>query len=264
MTSADPAAIYERELDASLDRIWENVLDWQHLPFLHSQSFTSVKMHSIDADGWHGEVGVPGVEGEVAEIDVRIDRSNLCYTTATVAGPGVGTSIVTQLFPRGPRQTGIRVEFYVPWAPAGTEDAIGDFYRTLYVQLWDQDQAMMAERQRVLDASTARAIDGVRSLSLGSMRDLAGRLPMVVELGDRRFRVVSMGGQLFAHDTLCPHLGGPLHETPLEGCEIVCPWHGYRFDVRTGQSTDGNNLRLRPAAVVEIDACSAEVRLRLP
>lgn len=263
---AVPAAVYERELDASLERIWENVLDWEHLPYLHSQAFTSVRMTSIDRDSWHGEVGLPGLSGATAEIDVQLDRERLFYTTRTVAGAGAGTEIVTHLFPRGPRRTAIRVDFHVPWAPAGTEAAVGEFYRNLYVQLWDQDEAMMQQRQRVVDAARSRgaAAGGETSVSLGRVRELASRLPLEVELGGRTFRVVSIDGRLFAHDTRCPHLGGPLGATALDGCEAVCPWHGYRFDVRSGESTDGRALRLGAAAAIEVSACDGEVRLRLP
>jgi nitrite reductase/ring-hydroxylating ferredoxin subunit len=172
------------------------------------------------------------------------------------------------MFPRSVHRTGIRVDFHMPWAPAGTEAAVGEFYTKLYVRLWDQDEAMMRERQRVLDAvaTNGHAADGrtETSVSLGRVHELASRLPLEVELGGRRFRVVSVDGQIFAHDTRCPHLGGPLAGHAVEGCEAVCPWHGYRFDVRTGLSSDGRTLRLARSAVVEIDACSGDVRLRLP
>lgn len=261
-----PAAVYERELDASVERIWENVLDWEHLPYLHSQSFTSVRMTSQDANHWCGEVGLPDSGGATVELDVRLDRPNLRYTTRTVSGTGAGTAIVTQMFPRTERRTGIRVEFFLPWAPAGAEAAIGEIYRNIYVTLWDQDEAMMRERQRVIDAAASRtaATTQERSVSLGRVRELASKLPMEVELGGRRFRVVSVGGRLHAHDTRCPHLGGPLNDGPIEGCELVCPWHGYRFDLATGRSSDGRCLRMAPPAVIEIDACGGEVSLRLP
>lgn len=281
-----PAAVYERELDASLERIWENVLDWEHLPHLHSQAFSSVRMMSEDADGWHGEVGIPGLSGATAEIDVRIDRLNLRYSTRTVSGAGAGTEIVTTLFPRDERRTGIRVEFFVPWAPPGTESATGEFYRTLYVGLWDQDQEMMLGRQREEDAvALATATEGavqVRSrsdtdaelclqigaagttVSLGRIRALASQLPLDVELAGRRFRVVGIDGKLHAYDTRCPHLGGPLAADPQNACEVVCAWHGYRFDVQSGGSPEGRPLRLFPKAVVEVRACDGEVWLRLP
>lgn len=262
--SPGPAAVYERELEVSLDRIWENVLDWEHLPHLHSQAFSSVHLLASDREGWRAEVGLAG-STDGADIDVRLDRAHRRYSTRTLGGAGAGTGIVTELFERAPGRTGIRVEFHLPWAPAHAAGAIGEYYRTLYDQLWDQDDAMMRERQRVIDSAGARSgIATGESVSIGRMRELAGRLPLEVTLGGRRFRVASIDGRLVAHDTRCPHLGGPLAERPLEGCEAVCPWHGYRFDVRSGRSSDGRSLRLAPAAVVEIDACEGEVRLRLP
>jgi nitrite reductase/ring-hydroxylating ferredoxin subunit len=263
-----PAAVYERELDASVERIWENVLDWEHLPYLHSQSFTSVRMTSQDANHWCGEVGLPDSGGATVELDVRLDRPNLRYTTRTVSGTGAGTAIVTQMYPRSEHRTAIRVEFFLPWAPAGAETAIGEVYRGIYVTLWDQDEAMMRERQRVIDLAATRmdaaGAEAMQSISLGRVRALASKLPLDVELGGRRFRVISVDGRLYAHDTRCPHLGGPLDKGSIEGCELVCPWHGYRFDLATGRSSDGRNLRMAPPAVVEIDACGGEVSLRLP
>ena len=42
-------------------------------------------------------------------------------------------------------------------------------------------------------------------------------------------------GQFFAVNEICPHMGGPLSGGKLEGFILACPWHGWTFDVRTGQ-----------------------------
>jgi len=39
----------------------------------------------------------------------------------------------------------------------------------------------------------------------------------------------------YALDGVCPHAGGPLGEGTLNGCVVTCPWHGWQFDVSTGQ-----------------------------
>ena len=46
--------------------------------------------------------------------------------------------------------------------------------------------------------------------------------------------VFNVDGTFYAIDDVCTHDGGPLAEGELIGCEIMCPRHGARFDVRTG------------------------------
>jgi nitrite reductase (NADH) small subunit len=40
---------------------------------------------------------------------------------------------------------------------------------------------------------------------------------------------------VYALDGICPHQGGPLGEGALQGHIVTCPWHGWQYDVRTGQ-----------------------------
>jgi ferredoxin-NADP reductase/nitrite reductase/ring-hydroxylating ferredoxin subunit len=48
--------------------------------------------------------------------------------------------------------------------------------------------------------------------------------------------VLSMvNGEVYAIDAVCSHEGGPLEDGTLEGYEVECPWHGSKFDVRTGE-----------------------------
>ena len=45
----------------------------------------------------------------------------------------------------------------------------------------------------------------------------------------------NVAGTFFALDGVCPHQGGPLGKGKLEGEIVTCPWHGWQFDVKTGQ-----------------------------
>jgi nitrite reductase/ring-hydroxylating ferredoxin subunit len=40
---------------------------------------------------------------------------------------------------------------------------------------------------------------------------------------------------------------------PVEGGRIVCPWHGYAFDLETGRECHGRSMRLAAAPRVRID-----------
>ena len=47
--------------------------------------------------------------------------------------------------------------------------------------------------------------------------------------------VINVDGTFYALDGICPHQGGPLGKGHLSGCILTCPWHGWQFNVSTGQ-----------------------------
>jgi nitrite reductase/ring-hydroxylating ferredoxin subunit len=59
--------------------------------------------------------------------------------------------------------------------------------------------------------------------------------PRLVELDGARIVLVRVGEQVFACGDTCAHKGGPLSEGKLSGTRLACPWHGWIYDVRTGQ-----------------------------
>lgn len=57
---------------------------------------------------------------------------------------------------------------------------------------------------------------------------------MPVDIGDRTIALCNVGGGFHALEGTCPHAGGPLGEGALHGTTLVCPWHAWEFDCRTG------------------------------
>lgn len=57
----------------------------------------------------------------------------------------------------------------------------------------------------------------------------------LVELNGKQIALFNVGGQFFALDNNCTHRSGPLAEGAVSGNEVTCPWHGAKFDVRTGE-----------------------------
>ncbi|MCC7104249.1 MAG: Rieske 2Fe-2S domain-containing protein [Chloroflexi bacterium] len=57
-----------------------------------------------------------------------------------------------------------------------------------------------------------------------------------VQIDRREIVLVNLDGELYAIDNLCLHAGGPLDRGKLEGGCIVCPWHGWKWDPRTGRA----------------------------
>lgn len=87
---------------------------------------------------------------------------------------------------------------------------------------------------------------------------------MLTSVAGRRIAVFCLAaGELLAYENLCPHLGGPVCEGEirpavtavvdedgrlLDECSdmgsprLICPWHGWEFDLATGQAI-GDPLR---------------------
>lgn len=56
-----------------------------------------------------------------------------------------------------------------------------------------------------------------------------------VDIDDVEIAVINVDGSFYAVEDMCTHDGGDLSSGHLEGCEIICPRHGARFDVKTGE-----------------------------
>jgi len=246
-------AVYRREVRADLTRVWENVYDWEHLPWLHRAAFSHIELDERASWGWRARIGLaPEQSGQEILLELRTERDAGRYVSRTLEGPGAGTEIWTTLEPRG-AHTGIEVTFCVPGVASERVPAVGAAFERLYARLWDEDEAMMQRRTRELSRARAPAALAAR-VELGPLAGVLERLPLALDFAGERVRLVRLGGEVVAHSALCPHWLGPLGDAPLEqGC-IRCPWHGYRFDVRTGASADGRRLRLSPAPRVEVDA----------
>ena len=73
-----------------------------------------------------------------------------------------------------------------------------------------------------------------------------------VEHDGRIYALFNVDGQITALDGICPHQGGPLAEGQLEGTTVTCPWHGWQFDVQTGQNSLGGRLK-QPVFEVKVE-----------
>ena len=102
---------------------------------------------------------------------------------------------------------------------------------------------------------------------VGRVDDFADGDRKIVEVGGRSVGVFRVDGEFYAMLNRCPHGGGPLCQGPAvnniessqpgeyripddEAHLIMCPWHGWEFDVKTGQSYfDPLRTRAKPFPV---------------
>ena len=58
-----------------------------------------------------------------------------------------------------------------------------------------------------------------------------------IMLGDERIALSRIDGSFHAIGEVCAHAEGPLSEGTVDDEEVECPWHGSRFNLRTGEVT---------------------------
>ena len=75
-----------------------------------------------------------------------------------------------------------------------------------------------------------------QAISVGRAEDVpVGRGATVTLPDGTELALYNVGGQFYAVENFCPHKGAPLAEGTLCGHTVECDWHGWRFDVRTGE-----------------------------
>ncbi len=84
----------------------------------------------------------------------------------------------------------------------------------------------------------------------------------VFEVEDRFIVVFHLDGQFYALDDRCTHDGGPLGHGDIEGFQIICPRHGARFDIKTGQALTMPAVRATSSHEVKVEGDRLLVRLR--
>ena len=65
-----------------------------------------------------------------------------------------------------------------------------------------------------------------------------------VSCGNMPICVANVNGVITAMDNICLHRGGPLGQGTIEGNKIVCPWHGWQWDPKTGEATHNPNAKV--------------------
>ena len=215
----------ERRIKANIHRVWENVLDWEHLPSLHETSFDYVALDEGGDWGWRTWSNPE----KTASVELTVNREASEYVARSYNGEHQISEIWTKLMPVGD-ETDIRVTFELPDIADDQVEKLGGLMLGLYTQLWDEDEEMMVEREKQLQRKYADPAPTEVSIA----KPLS--LPTTVALGRGDWTVRDVDGEFVIHSAICPHLLGPLdHNAKTDGVVVTCPWHGYQFDIKTGE-----------------------------
>jgi nitrite reductase (NADH) small subunit len=55
-------------------------------------------------------------------------------------------------------------------------------------------------------------------------------------VGEKTICIANVDGTCSAMDNVCLHRGGPLGQGVVDGGKVICPWHGWMWDPKTGES----------------------------
>jgi nitrite reductase/ring-hydroxylating ferredoxin subunit len=103
------------------------------------------------------------------------------------------------------------------------------------------------------------------SIDIGAAREFIERQIRIIDVAQRQIGIVRWDGTFFAVSNVCTHQGGPLCRgvlsARLDAAEpgrlildsstpiLACPWHGWEFDLRTGQAVLDPAVRVRTFSV---------------
>ena len=83
----------------------------------------------------------------------------------------------------------------------------------------------------------------------------------VCEMAGGRLCVARVNGEISVLDNFCPHSEGPLGQGMIEDGKVVCPFHGWAFDLKTGETDQSNQLK---ATIFESVVKDGELLVRQP
>ena len=107
------------------------------------------------------------------------------------------------------------------------------------------------------------------AVDVGPLDSFADRMATLVTVGDKEIGVIRWEGEVFAVRNICPHMFGPVcsgtviprlmgpavgvAETDPAAGVMVCPWHRWEYDLRTGVGLRDARYRLKKYRVWEQD-----------
>jgi 3-phenylpropionate/trans-cinnamate dioxygenase ferredoxin subunit len=94
-----------------------------------------------------------------------------------------------------------------------------------------------------------------------AVNELADPGTMMIEIDERLVVLVHVEDEFFCIDDVCTHDNGPLSEGELQGCQLICPRHGAKFDVRTGKAMTFPAILATTAHEVKVDDGNVYVKI---
>ena len=84
-----------------------------------------------------------------------------------------------------------------------------------------------------------------RFVTVARVDDVPPGSVRTVKAGEEEIALARVDGEFYATQHACLHLKGPLGEGSVDDHVLTCPWHGWQYDVRTGENEFDRAIRLK-------------------
>lgn len=97
-------------------------------------------------------------------------------------------------------------------------------------------------------------------IKMGRVSDLPPGAVLEKSIVARRVAVFNVGGRLYGIESDCKHMRASLSTGEVKDGQIKCKWHGWRYDLESGECLTVSKTRLKTYAVtVEDDVIFVEI-----
>lgn len=106
---------------------------------------------------------------------------------------------------------------------------------------------------RAIKAASRPQPHAGKFVAVATMADLPRNTMKEVEVFGQRVVIANTGQEIVAFARACPHAGQPLHSGKLRGRKVICPRHGYIWNVCTGEPIEPVDEDILPRYPVRIE-----------
>lgn len=101
----------------------------------------------------------------------------------------------------------------------------------------------------------------IELIPVARLSDLDPGTCFSIEVKGRGIALFNVAGEIYALDNTCPHAGGPLGDGTLHDDIVECPWHGWQFNVRTGERVQNSSFQV---ACYRVEVTGELISLAVP
>jgi nitrite reductase (NADH) small subunit len=86
-------------------------------------------------------------------------------------------------------------------------------------------------------------------IKVAKLSDVPAGKALAVKVEREYVALFNLDGKIVAISDMCPHAGGPLSEGQVENGQVICPWHGWQFDIDLPEGAPDDGIDRYPVEI---------------